>query len=146
MNAAGGAVAAARPGAGAAGGLGFGLLHFAGATLVSGFDLLADLTGLTERIAAADLVVTGEGSLDGQTLAGKGPAGVARLARSHGKPVWVFCGRSDPVARDSMAFDQVFELASTGLPITTLMRPGCWRKPRPVRARRSGFSVCGASR
>jgi glycerate kinase len=121
VNAAGGAVAAARPGAGAAGGLGFGLLHFAGATLVSGFDLLADLTGLTERIAAADLVVTGEGSLDGQTLAGKGPDGVARLARSHGKPVWVFCGRSDSVARDSMAFDQVVDLASTGLSITILM-------------------------
>ncbi len=121
VNAAGGAVSAVRPGAGAAGGLGFGLLHFVGATLVSGFDLLADLTGLEKRIAAADLVVTGEGSLDGQTLAGKGPAGVARLARSHGKPVWVFCGRSDTVARDSMAFDRVVELASTGLPITTLM-------------------------
>jgi glycerate kinase len=121
VNAAGGEAAAARPGSGAAGGLGFGLLHFAGATLVSGFDLLADLTGLAERIAAADLVVTGEGSLDEQTLAGKGPAGVARLARSHSKPVWVFCGRSDPAARDSMAFDRVVDLASTGLPITTLM-------------------------
>jgi glycerate kinase len=97
------------------------LLHFADAGLVSGFDLLADLTGLAERIAAADLVVTGEGSLDGQTLVGKGPAGVARLARSHGKSVWVFCGRSDPAARDSMAFDRVVDLASTGLPIETLM-------------------------
>jgi glycerate kinase len=121
VNAAGGEAAAARPGSGAAGGLGFGLLHFAGAGLVSGFDLLADLTGLAERIAAADLVVTGEGSLDEQTLAGKGPAGVAHLARSHGKPVWVFCGRSDPAARDSMVFDRVVDLASTGLPITTLM-------------------------
>jgi glycerate kinase len=121
VKAAGGEVAAARPGSGAAGGLGFGLLHFAGASLVSGFDLLAGLTGLAERIAGADLVVTGEGSLDEQTLAGKGPAGVARLARSHGKSVWVFCGRSDPAARDSMAFDRVVDLASTGLPIETLM-------------------------
>ena len=121
VNAAGGEVAATRPGSGAAGGLGFGLLHFAGASLVSGFDLLADLTGLAERIAEADLVVTGEGSLDEQTLAGKGPAGVARMARAHGKPVWVFCGRSDPTARDSRVFDRVVDLASSGLPIETLM-------------------------
>lgn len=121
VNASGGAAAAARPGAGAAGGLGFGLVHFAGATLVAGFDLLASLTGLAERIAAADLVVTGEGSLDAQTLAGKGPAGVARLARSHGKPVWAFCGRADPAARDSGAFARVVELAATGLPLETLL-------------------------
>ncbi|MCX6875638.1 MAG: glycerate kinase [Verrucomicrobia bacterium] len=123
VNAAGGAAAAAaaRPGAGAAGGLGFGLVHFAGATLVPGFDLLAGLTGLSDRVAAADLVVTGEGSLDVQTLAGKGPAGVARLARLHGKPVWAFCGRADPAARDSQVFDRVIDLASTVVPVATLM-------------------------
>lgn len=121
VNAAGGEAAAALPGSGAAGGLGFGLLQFAGATLVPGFDLLAGLTGLAERIAAADLVVTGEGSLDEQTLAGKGPAGVARLARSHGKPVWAFCGQADPAVRDSMPFDRVVDLAATGLPLGTLL-------------------------
>ena len=117
----GGAAAAACPGSGAAGGLGFGLVRFTGATIVPGFDLLADLTGLAERIAAADLVVTGEGSLDAQTLTGKGPAGVARLARLHGIPVWVFCGQADPAARGSKAFDRVVDLAATGLPLETLL-------------------------
>lgn len=121
VNAAGGEAAAIRPGAGAAGGLGFGLLQFAGATLVPGFELLAGMTGLAERVAAADLVVTGEGSLDAQTLAGKGPAGVARLARSHGKPVWAFCGRADPAARDAGIFTRVIELAASGLPLETLL-------------------------
>jgi glycerate kinase len=116
-----GGAAAARPGAGAAGGLGFGLVHFAGASLVPGFELLADLTGLAERVAAADLVVTGEGSLDAQTLVGKGPAGLARLARFHGKRVWAFCGRADAAARDSGAFERVVDLAATGLPIETLL-------------------------
>lgn len=117
----GGETAAARPGSGAAGGLGFGLVHFAGATLVPGFELVADLIGLAERVAAADLIVTGEGSLDAQTLAGKGPAGVARMARAYGKPVWVFCGQADPTARDSGCFDRIIELAATGLPLETLL-------------------------
>jgi len=121
VNVAGGEAAATRPGSGAAGGLGFGLLHFAAATLLPGFDLLAGLTGLAQRVAESDWVVTGEGSLDAQTLAGKGPLGVARLARLHGKPVWAFCGRADSAARDSLAFDRVFELSSSGLPITTLI-------------------------
>jgi glycerate kinase len=112
---------AQRPGAGAAGGLGFGLLHFAGARLVPGFDLLASLTGLEKRVAAADLIVTGEGSLDAQSLTGKGPVTIARLARGHGKPVIAFCGKADPAARDSGLFDSITELAATGLPIDQLM-------------------------
>lgn len=121
VNASGGAAAALKPGAGAAGGLGFGLVHFAGAALVPGFELMADLTNLAERVAAADLVVTGEGSLDAQTLAGKAPFGVARLARSHGKPVWAFCGLADAAARDCGGFERVFELSATGLPPEVLM-------------------------
>ena len=97
-------------GAGAAGGLGFGLMAFCGAELRSGFDLVAELTGLEEKIAAADLVVTGEGSLDEQTLMGKGPAGVAELARAAGKRVVAMCG----VAKDERAllsrFDAVVSL------------------------------------
>ncbi len=117
----GGEAAALTPGSGAAGGLGFGLLQFAAASLVPGFDLLADLTGLAQRVARADWIVTGEGSLDAQSLAGKGPVGVARLVRSHGKPVWAFCGQADPAAHASKAFDRVLELASTGLPLDTLI-------------------------
>lgn len=75
------------PGAGAAGGLGFGLMSFCGAHLQSGFDLVADITGLFQRIQQADLIITGEGKLDAQTLHGKGPMGVAAMARKAGKPV-----------------------------------------------------------
>ncbi|MCU0779472.1 MAG: glycerate kinase [Akkermansiaceae bacterium] len=119
--ASGGEDLAATPGAGAAGGLGFGLLCFADASLVPGFDLLADLTGLVERIAAADLVVTGEGSLDGQSLEGKGPVGIARLAKARGKPVWAFCGSADAAAAGSGLFDRIGELRATGLPHGELM-------------------------
>jgi glycerate kinase len=80
------------PGAGAAGGIGFGLLSFCGAKMQSGFDLLAEVLRIEERIAACDLVITGEGRLDTQTLEGKGPAGIAALARKHGKPVLALAG------------------------------------------------------
>jgi glycerate 2-kinase len=118
----GGERLARMPGAGAAGGLGFGLLRFAGAELVSGFDLVAGVLGLAEKLAAADLVITGEGMLDEQTLGGKGPAGVARLARSLGKPVVAFAGRALPVAAE--AFDAMFDLTGEGLPIEESMRRG----------------------
>ena len=74
------------------------------------------------RIAAADLVITGEGSLDFQSLAGKGPAGIASLAAQHHKPVWAICGTADPAARASGLFARIADLTSTGLPIDTLMR------------------------
>lgn len=112
---------AKRPGAGAAGGLGFGLLHFANAGLVPGFDLLASLTGFQSSLAAADLIVTGEGSLDAQSLTGKGPVGIARLARQHGKSVIALCGSADPPVRASGLFDSITELAATGLPMATLV-------------------------
>ncbi len=79
-------------GAGAAGGFGFGLLSFCDAKICSGFELLAETLRLEERILECDLVITGEGRIDGQTLEGKGPAGVAALARKHGKPVLAFAG------------------------------------------------------
>lgn len=82
----------AAPGAGAAGGLGYGLLTFAGATVRSGFEIVSEVLDLPGRVAACDLVLTGEGRLDEQTLEGKGPAGLARLARSAGRPVLAFGG------------------------------------------------------
>lgn len=102
------------PGAGAAGGLGFGLVRFAGARLVSGFELVAEALELRRRIAAADLVITGEGSLDAQTLGGKGPAGVAALARELGVPVVAVAGRVEPAA--AALFDACLTLESFGLP------------------------------
>jgi len=81
------------PGAGAAGGVGFAALALLGARLQSGIDLMLQLVGFDDRIAGADLVVTGEGSLDEQTLHGKAVAGVAAAARSAGVPVVAVCGR-----------------------------------------------------
>ena len=81
------------PGAGAAGGLGGGAVCFVRAELTSGIDLLLDLLGVHEAIRGADLVVTGEGSLDEQSLAGKAPVGVARAASPLGVPVVALCGR-----------------------------------------------------
>jgi glycerate kinase len=117
----GGGDSAIIPGAGAAGGLGFGLLHFAGARLVSGFDLLAGLLDLESRIAAADHVITGEGSLDHQSLAGKGPVALARLAAKWAVPVTGFCGQADQAVRDSGIFRELHALADSGLPIETLI-------------------------
>jgi glycerate kinase len=81
------------PGAGAAGGAGFGLYAGLGAALRPGTEVVQELTGLAEAIASADLVVTGEGSLDRQTLHGKAPAGVAASARAAGVPVVAVAGR-----------------------------------------------------
>ena len=81
------------PGAGAAGGVGFGLVAVAGATTRPGAELVFELTGLAAALDGADLVVTGEGSLDAQTLHGKAPAAVARLAGDRGIPVVAVAGR-----------------------------------------------------
>ncbi len=81
------------PGAGAAGGTGFGLLTFCGAKIVSGFDWIAERLCLEKRIASCDLVLTGEGAIDSQTLEGKGPGALALLAKKHGKPCIAFAGR-----------------------------------------------------
>ncbi len=113
--------AAATPGAGAAGGLGFGLLHFAQATLVPGFDLLAESLDLESRIRDADLVITGEGSIDNQSLSGKGPVALARLANRLSIPVVGLCGRADPSARESGIFTSLYALSDTGLPLETLL-------------------------
>ena len=117
----GGEAAALTPGAGAAGGLGFGLLHFAGARLRSGFDLLADLLDLESRIKQADHVITGEGSLDHQSLGGKGPVALARLANSLSVPVSGFCGSADAAARASGIFHSLHALTDSGLPLETLL-------------------------
>ncbi|MDO5662223.1 MAG: glycerate kinase [Brachybacterium sp.] len=89
---------AQQPGAGAAGGLGYALLGFLGASLRPGVDLVADTVGLHAAVAGADLVLTGEGAVDAQTLAGKTPAGVAAIAREAGAPCVVIAGR---ISRDA---------------------------------------------
>lgn len=117
----GGGDCAEYPGAGAAGGLGFGLVRFAGARLVPGFDVLATLLDLDRRIRAADVVITGEGSLDSQSLAGKGPVALARRAAALGVPVHALCGRSDPELANSALFASVRALAERGVPKEELL-------------------------
>lgn len=80
------------PGGGAAGGLGAGLVAFAGAELKPGFSLVKNLIHLDDAVLAADLVITGEGKIDDQSLNGKTPVEVARLARKHNKPVIAVVG------------------------------------------------------
>ncbi|MCM3116276.1 glycerate kinase [Neobacillus sp. MER 74] len=80
-------------GAGAAGGLGAGLLAFLNAQLKKGIDLVIEYTGLEEQVKGADYVFTGEGSIDGQTLFGKTPYGVAAIAEKYSVPVIAFAGR-----------------------------------------------------
>ncbi len=80
------------PGAGAAGGLGFGLMAFANATLVKGVDLVLKHTNFEEKVQQADIVFTSEGSIDFQTQFGKVPIGVAQIANKYHKPVIAFAG------------------------------------------------------
>src|SRR5437016_4758408 len=103
------------PGAGAAGGLGFGLISFCGAKIRPGFDVVAEAVGLETKIKDADMVITGEGSLDRQTLEGKTPAGVARLARKLSKPVFVIVGRASKDQEVRELFDAVYENARPGM-------------------------------
>jgi len=104
-----------KPGAGAAGGLGFGLLSFCGATIRPGFEVVAEAVRLEEKMKDADLVITGEGSLDRQTLEGKTPVGVARLARKLGKRVFAIVGRIIDPREVHGIFDAVYENARPGM-------------------------------
>ncbi|NOK39481.1 glycerate kinase [Corallococcus exercitus] len=105
------------PGAGAAGGLGYGLAALAGGKLTSGYDLVARALGMERRVLLADLVLTGEGRFDRQTSMGKGPVALARLARAQGTHVVLFAGI---VQRDNgpelSLFREVVELSSQARP------------------------------
>ena len=115
--------AACAPGAGAAGGLGFGSIVFLGAELTPGFDLVAELLGLKAAVQSADLIITGEGKLDAQSLLGKGPGSLARLARELGKPVIAFCGGTDNLC-ESTLFDEIVEISDTRLTLEENMDRG----------------------
>ena len=112
------------PGAGAAGGLGFGLLTFCGAELCLGFDLVSKVLDLEAAVGRADLVLTGEGSLDRQTLEGKTPVGVAAVAHRFGKPVIAFGGRVEVGARGALRahFDELIALADVEPELTQAQR------------------------
>ncbi len=102
----------ADPGAGAAGGVGFGAVAILGATVCPGAPLMLEQLGFAAALAGADLVVTGEGSLDEQTLRGKAPAAVATAARGAGVPVVAVAGRCllDATRLQTAGFDGVYTL------------------------------------
>ncbi len=110
-------------GGGAAGGLAAGLVLAARATIESGFDLVADATGLADAIGRADFVVTGEGRLDAQTAFGKTADGVTKLARARGKRVGIIAGSVDAAYdRTQAPFDAIEEVIRPGMPVDRAMR------------------------
>lgn len=103
------------PGAGAAGGLGFGLATFAGARFASGFELFAAQAKLSRRLTQADLLITGEGAMDRSSLMGKGAGQVAALGRARKLPVIGLAG----VVRDRAAVGKILDMAQALVDLTT---------------------------
>ena len=91
------------PGAGAAGGLGFALMAFFQVQSEAGIDRILDLIGISKAMAVADLVITGEGHMDGQSKNGKAPFGVAKLAQAHGLPTVAIVGSSSIASDESLS-------------------------------------------
>lgn len=108
------------PGAGAAGGLGAGLVAFAGAALQPGVDTVAEAVDLERRIRQADLVITGEGKLDSQSAAGKTAFGVARIAAAAGVPAICIPGQADADAPRGV-FQRVLPLVAGTLTVEQAM-------------------------
>jgi glycerate kinase len=107
------------PGAGAAGGMAFGLMCAARAKLLPGFDFVASWLDLDARLAAADLVVTGEGRFDRSSLSGKGPGSVAARALALGKPVHIFAGEIAAESRTGLALHPI---TPAGTPLAQALR------------------------
>ncbi|MBE6567980.1 MAG: glycerate kinase [Ruminococcaceae bacterium] len=112
-------------GAGAAGGLGFAFLSYLNAELKSGISLVIEQTGLEEKIKDADLVITGEGRLDGQSVMGKVPVGIATVAKKYKKPVLAFSGCIAPDARlcNGYGIDAFFPILPAPCTLEDAMEP-----------------------
>lgn len=100
------------PGTGAAGGMGFAFLSYTNAVLESGIKIVLEETKLEEYVKDADIIVTGEGRLDGQTIFGKAPIGVADIAKKYDKVVLAFsgCATDDAVACNDHGIDAFFSI------------------------------------
>ena len=109
------------PGAGAAGGLGAGLMAFLNASLKSGIEIVTEATQLSKQFAGADLVITGEGQINFQTVFGKTPVGVAKVAKTHNIPVIAIAGsiadRSDGVY--DAGIDAMIDIVPEPMPLET---------------------------
>lgn len=113
------------PGSGAAGGMGFAFLAFTRGVLEPGVQIILEETGLEQYIRSADLVVTGEGRLDGQTSMGKAPVGVARLAKQFHKPVVALAGSVTPEAEacNHVGIDAFFPIVMGPCALEQAMEP-----------------------
>ena len=107
-------ITAKQEGTGAAGGLGFAFLAYMNATLESGIKIVLEETNLENYIKNADIVITGEGQLDGQTIFGKAPIGVAQIAKKYKKPVIAFSGsvKKDAILCNEYGIDAFFSILS----------------------------------
>lgn len=107
-------------GAGAAGGLGFAFMTFLGGNLQSGVQIVLDETKLEDKIINSDIVITGEGRLDSQTVMGKAPIGVAKLAKKYGKPVVAFsgCVTADADACNEHGIDAFFPIVRSAVSLS----------------------------
>ena len=112
-------------GAGAAGGLGFAFLSFTNAVLESGIKIVLEETGLEKDMENADIVITGEGRLDGQTAMGKAPVGVARLAKKYDIPVIAFAGSvtKEAIACNQNGIDAFFPILRRVVTLEEAMKP-----------------------
>lgn len=112
-------------GTGAAGGLGFAFLTFTNAVLESGIKIILEETKLEQYMENADIVVTGEGRLDGQTAMGKAPVGVARLAKKHQIPVVAFAGSVTKEATEcnKNGIDAFFPILRSIVTLEEAMKP-----------------------
>lgn len=113
------------PGAGAAGGLGYAFMQYLGAEVHSGADMLLERPQTKHLLSNADLVITGEGSADRQTLMGKLPQRVLHQVKQNGHaPVWLIAGRvADQLALMREGFDRVACVTPPGMPLATAIRP-----------------------
>lgn len=116
-----------KPGTGAAGGLGFAFLSYTNAALDSGVKIILEETKLEEYIKSADIVITGEGRLDSQTIMGKAPIGVARMAKQYGKKVLAFsgCVTEDAVLCNRHGIDAYFPILRSVTTLKEAMAPEC---------------------
>lgn len=114
------------PGAGAAGGLGAGLLAFTNTRLRSGIDIVIEYTGLRDAVRKADIVFTGEGKIDSQTKNGKTPYGVAMLAKAERKKVVAIAGKIEKGVDDlySQVFDSILSISAENVPVSVSMERG----------------------
>ena len=126
------------PGSGAAGGLGFAAKAFFGAQFRAGVEVVAELVGLAEAVKGADLVITGEGRFDAQTLRGKTPFGVARIAGQHNVPVIVIAGTLGEGYEQMYAHGVAAAFALPAGPMS--LEQACSEAPRLLRERASDIA------